>query len=179
MPANFYNWKGFWCPRDGKLNLSDDGFLWNPHSNTDNDFTILTQYPLKIFPNLHVLSFSESLQWCNSTSVQGQKARIDEEISGKGDISLWVDLQLTKPMSDLYKRYLTHLFLILLSGSQNLHFFLDSLDECLLRIDTVAALLGEELPKYPIDRLHLRIACRTADWPATLSIDEVVGRRGF
>ena len=42
------------------------------------------------------------------------------------------------------------------------------MDECLLRIDTLAALLVGELKKYPIKRLSLRIACRTADWPNSL-----------
>ncbi len=104
-----------------------------------------------------------------STSVQGQKARIDEEISGKGDISLWVDLRAYQTDVRLIQAIFdAPVFKSWLSGSQNLHLFLDSLDECLLRIDTVAALLVEELPKYPIDCLHLRIALRIADWPTTL-----------
>jgi len=41
-----------------------------------------------------------------------------------------------------------------------LHVYLDSFDECLLRIDTVAALLADELPRYPLRRVNLRIACR-------------------
>lgn len=42
------------------------------------------------------------------------------------------------------------------------------MDECLLRVDTLSLLLIQELKKCPIDRLFLRIACRTADWPANL-----------
>lgn len=49
-----------------------------------------------------------------------------------------------------------------------MHIYLDSLDECLLRVDTVAALLADELRPYPIERLFFRIACRTADWPLSL-----------
>ena len=48
-----------------------------------------------------------------------------------------------------------------------LHLFLDSLDESLLRIDTVADMLVEELGRWPLHRLFLRIACRTADWRPT------------
>jgi predicted NACHT family NTPase len=54
------------------------------------------------------------------------------------------------------------------SGDYDIHLFLDSLDECLLRIETVAALLADELPKYSLARLKLRIACRTASWPPLL-----------
>jgi hypothetical protein len=43
---------------------------------------------------------------------------------------------------------------------------LDSLDEALLRIETVANLIAIELPNLPVDRLSIRIACRTAVWPA-------------
>jgi predicted NACHT family NTPase len=59
-------------------------------------------------------------------------------------------------------------FLSWARDKHRLHVFLDSLDECLLRIDTLAALLIDELKKYPIERLSLRIACRTADWPNSL-----------
>ena len=46
---------------------------------------------------------------------------------------------------------------------------LDSLDEALLRIDSIANLLAAELPPLPTERLSIRIACRTAVWPtATL-----------
>jgi len=51
-------------------------------------------------------------------------------------------------------------------GTSHLVLHLDSLDEALLRIDTIANLLASELPQFPIDRLSIRIACRTAVWPA-------------
>jgi predicted NACHT family NTPase len=59
-------------------------------------------------------------------------------------------------------------FILWVNGDHRLHLFLDSLDECLLRINTLATLIIDELKKYPIDRLCLRIACRTAEWPVTL-----------
>ena len=60
-----------------------------------------------------------------------------------------------------------------LAGTYRLHLFLDSFDECLLRVDTVAALLADELKtgKYPIDRLLFRITSRTAEFPQSLEID--------
>jgi hypothetical protein len=53
-------------------------------------------------------------------------------------------------------------------GDWLLHVFLDSLDECSLRIDDLASILADELPKQPADRLRLRVACRTESWPAVL-----------
>ena len=62
-------------------------------------------------------------------------------------------------------------------GGWLLHVLLDSLDECLLQVDSVAALLADELPKQPFDRLRLRIACRTAPWPTALerALDDLFG----
>lgn len=67
------------------------------------------------------------------------------------------------------------------NGNYVLHLFLDSLDECLLRIDNVAALLADELPKQPFERLRLRIACRTAPWPMILerSLLQLFGVKTF
>lgn len=69
-----------------------------------------------------------------------------------------------------------------LEGNHRLHIFLDSLDECLLRVDTVAALLVDELRNCPIERLSLRIGCRTAEWPTSLlenSLKELWGEDNF
>jgi len=38
-------------------------------------------------------------------------------------------------------------FLQWAKGDYDLHLYIDSLDECLLRIDSVAALLADEIPK--------------------------------
>lgn len=45
---------------------------------------------------------------------------------------------------------------------------LDSLDECRERISHLATVLGSEFRRWPTDRLHLRICCRTTDWPESL-----------
>jgi hypothetical protein len=68
-----------------------------------------------------------------------------------------------------------------LQGDHRLRLFLDSLDECLLRVDTVAALLVDELRDYPVERLSLRVGCRTADWPGVLEegLEDLWGEEGF
>src|SRR4030067_702572 len=52
-----------------------------------------------------------------------------------------------------------------------LNIFLDSFDECLLRIETLGALIKDGINNIPIERLSLRIACRTADWLTSLESD--------
>jgi hypothetical protein len=54
----------------------------------------------------------------------------------------------------------------------DLHLWLDSLDECLLRIETLGSLLGQELQQQLEEgdpsRLWLRMTCRSAVWPISL-----------
>jgi hypothetical protein len=66
-------------------------------------------------------------------------------------------------------------------GDYDLHLYLDSFDECLLRIDTIASILADELPKYPLNRLKLRIASRTASWPTLLerALKEGYGEQNY
>lgn len=54
------------------------------------------------------------------------------------------------------------------AGTYRLHLFLDSLDEGLLKVSSAASLIADELRAAPLERLFLRIVCRTADWPGYL-----------
>ncbi len=57
------------------------------------------------------------------------------------------------------------------TGNGELHLFIDALDEGTLHprdIGNLIALYLKTLPKQALDRLYLRITCRTADWPSTL-----------
>jgi hypothetical protein len=57
-----------------------------------------------------------------------------------------------------------------LKGDHTLHIFLDNFDECHISIEQLASLLADELQEYQAhsQRLKLRIACRTAEWPRLL-----------
>lgn len=59
-------------------------------------------------------------------------------------------------------------------GSYSLYLFLDGLDEGTLRPVDIGHLLTRHLGRLPrsvLQRLFLRITCRTADWPDTLSTE--------
>ena len=95
--------------------------------------------------------------------------RWKRQTTSTGDLIDYIDLRSFGSETRLEQRlFHSDIFASWLSGRQSLHLFIDSLDEALLRIDTLAALLGEELRKYPVERLSLRIACRTAVWPDLL-----------
>jgi predicted NACHT family NTPase len=168
MPPKIYNWKRFWCPREGKLNLSDDGYLWDPDSESGSIYNP-DVVPFESISKFVCLALLGEPGMGKSTAMQTQKGSIDARVSESGDTSLWVNLRAYQTDVRLAQGiFEAPVFQAWLSGKHRLHLFLDSLDECLLRVDTVAALLIEEVEKCPIDRLYLRIACRTADWPGSL-----------
>ncbi len=67
------------------------------------------------------------------------------------------------------------------SSNCTLTLFLDSLDECLVNVRSVSALLPSRFRGLPVDRLRLRIACRTADWPEALasSLPQIWGQANY
>ena len=168
MSHKIYSWKRFWCPREGKLNLSDDGYLLDPdaqYGSIHNPDVV----PFESISKFSCLALLGEPGMGKSTGMQTQKGSIDALVSKSGDASLWVDLRAYQTDVRLAQGiFEAPVFQDWLNGKHRLHLFLDSLDECLLRVDTVAALLIEEFGKHPMDRLYLRIACRTADWPGAL-----------
>jgi hypothetical protein len=65
-------------------------------------------------------------------------------------------------------------------GESTLILVVDSLDEGLLRVANLARVLARGLATGPVARLRFRIACRTADWPASLEAElwRLFGPRG-
>nr|WP_271212524.1 hypothetical protein [Rhodococcus wratislaviensis]GLK39070.1 hypothetical protein GCM10017611_59400 [Rhodococcus wratislaviensis] len=55
------------------------------------------------------------------------------------------------------------------NGNGHLCLTLDSFDEAHSRIDNLHRLLGEYLGEWDCERLLIRIACRTAQWPASMT----------
>ena len=81
--------------------------------------------------------------------------------------SIYVDLKVSSSEEALRRRiFELPAFGGWKAGTGDLFLHLDSLDEGMLRIDTLASLLAEELQAAPSGRLSVRIACRTAVWPA-------------
>ena len=163
-----YNWKRFWCPRTGNLNLSDRGYLYDPDSewgyayNPDVvPFESIADAPCLVLLGEPGIGKTYAL----TADHEAVKSKIEEE----GDQTLWMDLRSygseDRLMEDLFEN---STFQAWVEGDYTLHLFLDSLDECLLRVDNIAVLLVDELPNYPVERLRLRIACRTANWPNIL-----------
>lgn len=57
------------------------------------------------------------------------------------------------------------------TGQGQLHLWLDGLDEGRYHINTIAGSLGTSIKNSPVERLRLRLLCRSADWPSLLEDD--------
>ncbi len=165
-----YNWKRFWCPRTGHLNLSDDGYMVDPDSEWGR-FSNPDVVSFETIVNFPCLGFLGEPGMGKTHTMQAQRAAIDRQVSEEGGRTLWLDLRSYGSEDRLIRGLFANPTLTSwANASYPLHIFLDSLDECLLRINTLATLLVDEFQKYSnlLERLYLRIACRTAEWPGTL-----------
>ena len=134
MPPIF-NWKRFWCPRDKGFQLSDNGFLYDPDG----------EYGQVLNPNL--VSFDRFADKpCvallgepgigKSWALKSERANLESSILAKGERALWLDLRSFGSEDRLWKvLFDVEEFRKWREGNYLLHLFLDSLDECLLRID--------------------------------------------
>jgi hypothetical protein len=163
-----FHWTRFWCPRDGSYVLNGDGFLLDPQS----------LYGAAAHPNVVpfdtvagapclVLLGEPGLG--KTTTLCQHRDSVDRRLPDTEHTVLWKDLNAFGTDVRLVQSvFADRTFTTWSDGKGELHLFLDSFDECLLRIDTLACLLADELAKYPVERLRLRVACRTAVWPALL-----------
>ena len=165
FPPTIFPWKRFWVLRTGNINLSDSGYLSDPETEEGRVFNP----EIKLFPDIASMPCLALLGEPGIGKTFALRSAMESIPENKTDLVDWVDLRSYGEESRLIKRiFESEKFLRWKNGNQCLHLFLDSLDECLLRIETLAALLPEELKKYPLERMRVRLACRTAVWPSLL-----------
>ncbi len=113
-----------------------------------------------------------------STTLMEEAARFHAAANDDRITSIHVDLRAYSSEVLLHKRVFESTeFIAWEKGDTHLVLHLDSLDEALLRIDSIANLLTDELPRHPTNRLSVRIACRTAVWPSG-TLDPSYGKFG-
>jgi hypothetical protein len=163
-----FEWKRFWCARGGSINLSDGGYLADPESAWGK-YLNADLIPLERMSDLDCVALLGEPGIGKSWELEKQCRELAPNVVANGGRLLRVDLRSFKDEGRLMRTlFESEEFREWRDGNYLLHLFLDSLDECLIRMDNVAALLAEELPKQPAGRLRLRIACRTAPWPGIL-----------
>lgn len=163
-----YEWKRFLCPREGRIDLSDRGFLVDPES----------QYGAHINPdvvNISAVAETPCLVFLGEPGI-GKSYTVDTEYQQLRDAEnvdgrQFLRFDLGGYQTDIFLQkdvFENPNLLDWKAGEHDLFLFLDSFDECILNIRTAAALLARELKDLPSKRLYLRLACRTASWPSTL-----------
>lgn len=159
-----YDWNRFWVPRRQSCNLSISGYLIDPDSEQGKylNSDIVAYKEIEDTPCLVLLGEPGIGKTQAIKDVVGRKKK-------EGDRFLFVDL------ADYCDQGLLHRdifkcdeFSSWRSSCDMLGLYLDSLDECMVHVQTVARMLASELANCPTERLRLRIACRTAEWPALL-----------
>jgi predicted NACHT family NTPase len=163
-----YHWQRFWCPRSSQINLADGGYLYNPDEKSGLAYNqdLVTLEEIADVPCLVLLGEPGIGK---SHELENLKVFTEQKICDPNQI---LELNLrscTNLQDDLFK---DEIFTDWLRDNYDLYLFLDSLDEGLLNIQSLAIGLIDELkkPKYRnhINRLHLRLACRTFVFPAIL-----------
>lgn len=159
--ATVFNWQRYWCPREGTFNLSDGGFLVEP----EGEYGRILAQDVRPFSDF---ASTPCLILLGEPGIGKTKALEEIAASESADFQiLSVDLGEFSSDDRLYRHvFESNAFRSWLSGNYALSLLLDSLDEC--RVPGIAKILSRELVRIPIERLRLRLACRTAEWPITL-----------
>ena len=148
----------------GVLDLSDAGFLRDPVDSLYGAGPLRTLAELEAYPALVLLGEPGIGK---SATLQREYERVSALPARRNIVSAYVDLNVTSSEDRLYRRiFESSEVAAWKEGDTRLCLLLDSLDEAMLRIETVPHVLAEGIKSLPTDRLSVRVACRTAVWPA-------------
>jgi predicted NACHT family NTPase len=178
MATLYYRWKRYWCTRGGTVSLADMGYLYPPDSKWASVYNPQV-IPFESFSSGRVLVLLGEPGIGKTQTMLAEHQQTDAVVTKTGGRTLLVPLGQYGSEDRLIRELLEHPIVAdWKNGAYDLHIFLDSLDEALLRIDTISEILTTSLAKLPFQRLYLRIACRTADWPNDLEhgLQELFGK---
>ena len=163
MPERIYNWQRYWYPRGTNISFLENGFLFSPgRFNPD-------VMPFEAITDASCLVLLGEPGMGKSRALEAERDIIEARIREGGGVTFWLDLRSYSSEDRLVRDlFQAPIFLAWSEGNHLLHLFLDSTDECLIRMETLASLLVDEFKKYSVERLRLRIVCRPAEWPTLL-----------
>lgn len=167
MHEQKYQWSRFWRPREATPRLSNSGTLVDPEQSYGHIINpdALTLDALEDTPCLILLgepgsgkSYELEQQVERRKDPEGERRVLHFQLR-----DFQTDVKLCQDIFDNNSQFQEWI-----NEVSRLYLYLDSLDEGLLNVLSLATLLVRELKKYPPDRLYIRIACRTAEWPEAL-----------
>jgi len=152
MPHPIYPWKRFWYPRSANFRLLDGGYLSDPEA----------EYGSIINPDAVSL---EGLANTRCLVLLGEPGIGKSTVLQASHANLRIDLGSYQSDSGL----LAGIFPPGLSLDEPATIALDSLDEGRLAISNIVKVLLRAFQdrRSTLDRIRLRVTCRTADWPTT------------
>ena len=171
ISKQIYPWKRFWCQRSDAMNLTPEGYLCDPVSQWGNVHNpdLVTLDKIADIPCLILLGEpgvgkSQEMQNLVEYTKENLKPSYPPlEFNLRSCSNLTTDLIQGQDFTDW------------VNGNHRLYLFLDSLDEGLLEIRNLATQLVDEFKKKKysdkLDRLYLRIACRTFVFPEILETE--------
>lgn len=163
-PRPRYDWKRFWCPWGGSLALIDGGYLADP----EGPYGRYLGSDLRTFEEISdrpCLALLGEPGIGKTTALQTER----QNVEAAGYATIWMDLGGYGSEERLVRKLFgSEEFAAWKDGDHRLHVFMDGLDECRLLMASVVDLLLEELAEHPVDRLSVRVGCRTAKWSKKL-----------
>lgn len=150
----------YWCPPSGRIALDADGFLADPDAPFGFDQTLSTYDEIDQHRCLVLLG----------EPGIGKTTEVERAVASAEDRVHHVDLGAVADAEGLRRRVVEAPAVVAWrEGEGELFMFLDAFDEALAGRGVLGRTLVDELAQLPCERLRLRIACRTADWPVTLA----------
>jgi hypothetical protein len=167
----------FWCPREGAYALDDHGFLHDPDATW-----LRTQSANPAALRTDALREQRCLVLLGEPGAGKSTAIGDaERLVAHGVPVVPFNLAAYGSEDRLVREVFDDPRVAAWSaGTSELSLVLDSLDEARARVPHVGEIIADRIRRLPCERLFLRLACRTADWPAGLerSLTEAFGAVG-
>ena len=182
LRMQIYQWTRFWCPRGKAYALSDDGYLSDPHGEYGK-YLNPHPAPLDGFDSCPCVVMLGEPGIGKSTEFDADCQRTERTIAATGEQILRVDLKEYQTDSRLVAdTFNGPAFREWAAGTHVLHLYFDSLDEGRLELSNLASILAGQLRRITLhaQRLRLRLACRTAEWPPSLesALRDIWGQEG-
>lgn len=164
-----YDWKRYWCPRDGEFSLDPEGYLYDPGTFFGGAHNSALKVLADIEDAACLILLGESGMG-KTEAMKAERVALEAELVARGNVVTWVDLLAIGSAEQLDRDVLQPLRTTQVEAG--LHYlFLDGLDESLLRLSSIKKMLVAALNAAPAGHVRLRIACRTAEWPNSLEKD--------
>lgn len=160
-----YGWKRYWKRQGTKTPCVAWASIFENVSSPPKGTAPLEQYAYT--PCLVLLG---APGMGKSHELNRAREELERQLGQSEDRIIFVDLG-TCDGSDWLERKIfdTERFRAWSHGKCGLHLFLDSLDTGRLHTSALAGLLADRLGELPsVDRLSVRIACRSVEWPSVL-----------